>query len=58
MSFDDETITINIEKLRKDMLNESYGAFAGGGFGGALMQALDLEKHRTKKWPGLLCSPA
>ena len=36
-------MTIDISKLRKDMLNGSYGAFFGGGFGGAMMQSFDIE---------------
>ena len=34
-NMNDETITIDVDKLRKDLINESYGAFFGGGFGGA-----------------------
>ena len=39
----DKYITINVDKLRKDLKNESYGAFFVGGFGGALIEAGDLE---------------
>ena len=40
----DETITIDVDKLRKDLINESYGAFFGGGFGGALIESFDIER--------------
>lgn len=33
----------NIEELREDLKQECYSAFSGGGFGGALMEAFDLE---------------
>ena len=36
-------MTINIEKLKEDLLEEAYGAFYGGGFGGALMESFDIE---------------
>ena len=35
---------IDIEKLRQDLKQECYGAFFGGGFGGALMESFDVEK--------------
>lgn len=35
---------IDVDKLRDDMLNEDLGAFFGGGFGGALMEAVDVER--------------
>lgn len=41
---DKETITIDVDKLRSDMLNDSYGVFFGGGFGGALIEAGDVER--------------
>lgn len=37
-------MTIDIEELRKNLKQECYGAFFGGGFGGALMESFDLEK--------------
>ncbi len=37
---------IDIEKLREDLKNDSLGAFFGGGFGGALMEAADV-KHAS-----------
>ena len=36
--------TIDIEKLRNDLKNEVMGAFFGGGFGGALIEAGDVER--------------
>jgi len=39
----EERITIDVDKLRKDMHDECMGAFFGGGFGGALMEASDIE---------------
>ncbi len=36
-------ITIDIDKLRKYMLDNSYGAFFVGDFGGALAEAADIE---------------
>ena len=35
---------IDVDELRKDMLNEDYGAFFVGGYGGALMESFDVEK--------------
>ena len=35
---------IDYEKLRQDLADECYGAFFGGGFGGALMEAFDIER--------------
>lgn len=34
---------IDIEELREDLKQECYGAFFGGGFGGALMESFDVE---------------
>jgi hypothetical protein len=38
------TITIDIDKLRKDLLQDCYGGYFAGGFGGALVEASDIEK--------------
>ena len=46
---DDENIIIDIDKLRDDMLDESYGAFFGGGFGGALIEAEDVKRASPKE---------
>ena len=35
---------IDVDKLRDDMLQEDLGAFFGGGFGGALVEAVDVER--------------
>ena len=35
---------INIELLRKDMLEECYGSFFGGGDGIAMIDSFDIEK--------------
>ncbi len=37
-------MTIDIEALREDLKQECYGAFFGGGFGGALIESFDLER--------------
>ena len=37
-------MVIDIEELRRDLLNDSYGAFFGGGYGGALMESFDIER--------------
>ena len=39
-----EAMKIDIEKLRKDMKQNCYGAYFGGGFGGALMESFNVEK--------------
>ena len=35
---------IDVDKLREDMLNEEYGAFFVGGFGGALAESVEIER--------------
>lgn len=40
---------IDVDKLRRDMKNDSLGAFYGGGFGGALMEAFDIESASPEK---------
>ncbi len=42
-------MTIDIEELREDLKQECYGAFFGGGFGGALVESFDLEKASPKE---------
>jgi len=37
-------VIIDVDKLRDDMLQEDLGAFFGGGFGGALVEAVDVER--------------
>lgn len=36
--------SIDVDRLREDMESESLGAFFGGGFGGALMEASDIRR--------------
>ena len=45
----EKTITIDVERLRKDMYNECMGAFFGGGFGGALTESFDVDKASPEK---------
>ena len=33
---------IDVDALRNDLKNEAYGAFFGGGYGGALFEAIDI----------------
>ena len=40
---------IDIDSLREDMKQDSYGAFFGGGYGGALMESFDIEKASPKE---------
>ena len=35
-------VTIDVERLRDDLRSEDLGAYFGGGFGGALMEAFDI----------------
>ena len=42
-------MTIDIEELRKDLIEECHGAYYGGGFGGALVESFELEKARPDK---------
>ena len=37
------TVTIDIQCLREDLRNEDLGAYLEGGFGGALMEAFDID---------------
>lgn len=36
-------VTIDIERLREDLRSDVLGAYFGGGFGGALMEAFDID---------------
>jgi hypothetical protein len=45
----EEKITIDVEKLRKDMREDSLGAFFGGGFGGAMVEAGDINRVSDEK---------
>ncbi len=35
---------IDVDALRNDLTNDGYGAFFGGGFGGALIEAADISQ--------------
>ena len=35
---------IDVDALRRDLINDDCGAFFGGGFGGALIEAADISK--------------
>lgn len=35
---------VDIEEIRKDLLENSYGAFYIGGFGGAMVEAQDIKR--------------
>ena len=37
-------MTIDIDKLRESLKEESYGAFFGGGFGGALIESFEIDR--------------
>ena len=37
-------VTIDIDRLREDLRSEDLGAYFGGGFGGALMEAFDTDR--------------
>ena len=39
-----QTITIDVDKLRKDMREDCLGAFFGGKFGGALIEAGNIDR--------------
>lgn len=36
-------VTIDTLRLREDLRNEVLGAYFGGGFGGALMEVIDID---------------
>ena len=40
----DKSISIDVNKLREDMKNDSLGAYFGGGFGAALVESFDLDR--------------
>lgn len=39
----EETITIDVERLRTDLCKECFGASFGGNYGGALLESSDVE---------------
>ena len=42
-------MTIDIEEFRKDLLEDCYGAYFGGGFGGALIAASEIESAKPEE---------
>lgn len=40
---------IDIEKLRKDLRDESLGAYFGGGFGASLIESFDIDSATPEK---------
>lgn len=38
---------IDLERLRKDLIEDSYGAVFGAGFGGAFFEAQEIKKMST-----------
>lgn len=44
-----EYIAIDVDKLRQDIRNECFGAYFGGGFGGALIESFDVESASPQK---------
>ena len=42
-------IIIDVDRLRRDMKNDSLGAFFGGGFGGAFIESLDIDRASDEK---------
>lgn len=45
----EETITIDVDELRNDLREDSLGAFFGGGFGGALVEAGEIERASAEE---------
>ena len=44
-----ETITIDIDRLRDDMRDECLGAYFGGGSGAALIESFDVDRATPEK---------
>lgn len=44
-----ETITIDVDRLRDDMRDECLGAYFGGGFGAALIESFDVDRVTPEK---------
>lgn len=44
-----ETITIDVDRLRDDMRDECLGAYFGGGFGEALIESFDVDRATPEK---------
>lgn len=45
----EDNITIDVDSLRKDLLDDCYGAYFGGGFGAALVESFDVEKMSAEE---------
>ena len=39
----DDVITIDVDELREDLREECLGAYFGGGYGAALVEAVDVD---------------
>lgn len=35
---------LDVDRLRRDLKEELYGAYFGGGFGGAMIESFDLDR--------------
>lgn len=44
-----ETITIDVDRLRNDMWEECLGAYFYGGFGAALIESFDVDRATPEK---------
>lgn len=44
-----ETIAIDVDRLRDDMRDECLGAYFGGGFGAALIESFDVDRATPEK---------
>lgn len=44
-----ETITIDVDRLRDDMRDECLGAYFGGEFGAALIESFDVDRATLEK---------
>ena len=44
-----ETITIDVDRLRDDMRDECLGAYFGGGFGATLIESFDVDRATPEK---------
>ena len=44
-----ETITIDVDRLRDDMRDECLGAYFGGGFGTAFVESFDVDRATPEK---------
>ena len=40
---------IDVERLRRDLIDDGFAAFYGGGFGAALVEAFDLENASAQE---------